>query len=102
MKANGWFRGVAFVATTAFLWTIVVSVSPGLHQRIHADQNRGDHTCAVTFVRAGSYDYPVAPALGSVVNLHQEFAQLPELKPAWVPSPFLNAAVFEHAPPSCS
>ena len=100
LARSGWARGsVAAAAAVAFLWAAALSVSPALHQRVHSDAKLVDHSCAVTFVRSGSYDHP-ATALPSVApNLPKEFATLPELVSSWVRSPFLGAAIFEHAPP---
>jgi hypothetical protein len=100
MRANGSFRCAASAAIAAFAWAIVVSAWPGLHDRIHPDQNRGEHSCIVTVVRAGSCHHAAAPTLVSIAEPATEFATLPELTPCWVASPFLNAAVFEHAPPA--
>jgi len=102
MRANGWFRCVAISATAAFLWTIAVSASPGLHQRIHGDQHRVDHSCAATFVRSGSYHHAAVPTLSRVGQLTEAFGPLLELTSHWVASPFLCSAVFEHAPPHLS
>ena len=85
----------------AFLWTLALGVAPGLHERIHADQ-QPDHSCAVTFVRTGSCHHAPTTALDSFANVAVQFATVPELTPCWVPSPFLTAAIFEHAPPSYS
>jgi hypothetical protein len=92
---------VAVVATAAFLWTLALSASPLLHQRIHSDANRIDHACAVTFVTAGNVDHaPVALLIKAPVPL-DEFT-IPELTPLWVGPLFLLASVFEHAPPANS
>jgi hypothetical protein len=96
-------RGRAFVAAftgAAFLWTLVLSVSPQLHERIHRDANRVDHSCAVTFVASGNYNHcPVAPLVNAPVLVAQ-FSTIPALTPQWVESPFLHASIFEHAPPA--
>jgi hypothetical protein len=99
MRANGWFRCVACAATAAFVWTIAVSASPVLHQRIHPDKSRADHSCAVIFVRSGTCHHVAAAGVSSVVNLGNEFTTLAEISAQPVPSAFLSAAIFEHAPP---
>jgi hypothetical protein len=101
MKANGWFRWVAFAVSAGFFWTIAVSVSPGLHERIHTDLTRGNHSCAVTFVRGGNCHHVATPPFSAPVDLVEQFARLSELSPCWVASP-LSAAIFEHAPPFAS
>jgi len=94
------FRGwVAGLAGAAFVWTLALAVSPGLHARVHSGQNRADHDCAVTFVRAGSYEYSTTPRIAHVANFSAEFTKVSDVARRWVPSPFLCGAVFEHAPP---
>jgi hypothetical protein len=93
----------AFVATflcLAFLWTLALSASPQLHQRVHRDANRGDHVCAVTMVNSGNYDHsPAAPLVSTPAPIDQ-FSPTSALTPQWVQPPFLVASVFEHAPPT--
>jgi hypothetical protein len=43
--------------SAAFLWMLMLGVSPRLHARVHSDANRIEHACAVTFVTSGSYNY---------------------------------------------
>ena len=60
-------HGRAFVATcvgAAFLWALALSVSPQLHQCIHADANRAEHSCAVTAIASGNCDHVTYPPLG--------------------------------------
>jgi hypothetical protein len=96
-------RGRAFVAVltgTAFLWTLVLSDSPQLHERIHRDANRVDHSCAVTLIASGNFNHcPVAPLVTAPVPVAQ-FSVVSALTPKWVESPFLGGSVFEHAPPA--
>jgi hypothetical protein len=100
MRQNALRRCVAVVAGVAFLWTVALTVAPRLHQRVHGGESRGDHSCAVTFLRSGSYHHAAAPAFRVVAHFTAKFAILPELTSCWVPSPFLGAAIFEHGPPS--
>jgi hypothetical protein len=93
----------AFIATfisAAFFWTLLLSVSPQLHARIHADANRGDHTCAVTLVATGSYDHAAQPTLISAPDFVFQFERIPALSSTWVRPLFLNAHLFAHAPPA--
>lgn len=97
-------RGHAFTAvfiSAAFLWTLALSVSPQLHERIHRDANRIEHTCAVTFVTSGTYDYSAPPAIVPATAA-SVFAPVADLNSIWVSSPFLRASIFEHAPPANS
>jgi len=103
MKSSATTRAfVGVLASAAFLWTLVLSVSPQLHERIHPDANRVDHSCAVTFAASGSFNHsPVAP-LVSAPPLVDQFSPISALTPQWVESLFLVASIFEHAPPAHS
>src|SRR5205085_2505523 len=92
---------VAAVISAAFLWTLALSASPQLHERIHPDANRVDHACAVTFVASGNFNHAPVSILISASAPIGEFAT-PELPPCWVGPLFLLASVFEHAPPANS
>jgi len=98
-------HGRAFVAVcvfAAFLCALALSASPQLHQRVHSDANRVEHTCAVTMIASGSYDHSAhAPLVSAPVEAVQ-FSKIPALSPCWVQSPFLGACIFEHAPPAHS
>jgi hypothetical protein len=95
-------RGRAFVAgfvSAAFLWALALGASPHLHQRVHPDSNRAEHSCAVTMVASGSYNYSGHGALVTAPVPAVQFSKIPALTPRWVQSPFLGASIFEHAPP---
>jgi hypothetical protein len=92
---------VAVLASAAFLWTLALSASPQLHERIHPDANRVDHTCAVTFVASGNFNHaPVSILISAPAPIAE--SAIPELTPCWVGPLFLLASVFEHAPPANS
>ena len=91
---------VAVVASAAFLWTLALTVSPQLHERIHRDANRIDHSCAVTFIASGKFNHSASPQLVSAPAVIDQFCSIPALTPQWVESPFLGASIFEHAPPA--
>jgi hypothetical protein len=94
--------GGSFIAafiSAGFLWTLALSASPQLHQRVHPDANRADHNCAATMIASGSYDHAAHPPLVSADALVRQFSKVPALTPCWVQSPFLGACIFEHAPP---
>jgi hypothetical protein len=96
-------RGRAFVAgfvSAAFLWALALSASPHLHQLVHPDANRADHSCAVTMVASGSCNFSGHAPLVSAPIPVVEFSKIPALTPCWVQSPFLGASIFEHAPPA--
>jgi hypothetical protein len=91
---------VAIFVSTAFLWALALSASPQLHQRVHKDANRAEHSCAVTMIASGSYDHAAHPPLVSVPVPSVHFSKIPALTPQWVESPCLGACIFEHAPPA--
>lgn len=95
----------AFIATfisAAFFWTLLLSVSPQLHQRIHADANRGDHTCAVTLVATGNYDHAAHPPPIRAPQPSVQFSKIAALSSTWVQALFFSAHIFAHAPPAHS
>jgi hypothetical protein len=96
-------RGRAFVAgfvSATFLWALALSASAQLHQRVHPDANRAEHSCAVTMVASGSYTFSGHAPLVSAPIPAIQFSRIPALTPCWVQSPFLGASIFEHAPPA--
>ena len=102
MKSSAILRAsMAIFASAAFLWTLTLSASPQLHERVHPDANQVEHTCAATFVASGSYDHaPIALLISAPVPLGAY--DIPTLSPRWIQPVFLIAAVFEHAPPTLS
>src|SRR5437762_4575130 len=93
---------VAALLSAGFLWAFALSASPQLHQRVHSDANRVEHTCAVIMIASGSYDHAAHPPLVSAPIQAHQFSKIPALIPCWVQSPFLGARIFEHAPPAHS
>ena len=97
--------GRAFVAVfvfVAFLWALALSASPQLHQRVHPDADRAEHSCAVTMVASGSYDHSADVPVISAPTPAAQFSKIPVLTPLWVQSSYLGACIFEHAPPAGS
>ena len=102
MFARSTNRGRTCVATcviTIFAWVLALSVSPQLHQRIHADGNRSDHTCAATLIATGSYEHAAQPPLINAPHPVGQFGVALALSSTWVQPLFLNAHLFAHAPP---
>jgi hypothetical protein len=91
---------VAAFVSIGFFWALALSASPQLHQRVHKDANRVEHSCAVTMIASGSYDHSVQVPLVSALVPAIQFSEIPALTPCWVQSPFLGACIFEHAPPA--
>jgi hypothetical protein len=86
-------------AAIAFLWALTLGVSPELHQRVHPDANRVDHSCVATLVSAGQLHHSTPAPLVVVPIPHSQPVSIPVLLSTWVASPFLSASIFEHAPP---
>jgi hypothetical protein len=100
-RSNSYGRAiVAAFVSVGFLWTLALSASSQLHQRIHPDANRVEHNCAATMITSGSYDHAAHPPLVSAPAAVVQFSKIPALTPCWVESPFLGASINEHAPPA--
>ena len=84
----------------SFFLALVFAVAPQLHERIHPDAATAQHECAVTLIASGKYQQSDAPVLVSAPQPAAQFAKIPALHPVWVAAPFLDASVFEHAPPA--
>ena len=98
-------RGRAFIAifvSAAFFWTLALSVCPQLHQFVHADANRVEHSCAATMIASGSYDHAAHPPLVSAPDFALQFSKILALSSTWVQPLFLAAHIFAHAPPAHS
>jgi hypothetical protein len=98
-------RRRAFVAScvfVAFLWTVALNASLQLHQRVHPDANRVEHSCAVTMIASGTYNHAPHVPLVSAQIPPVQFSKILALAPCGVQSPFLDACIFEHAPPAHS
>jgi hypothetical protein len=93
---------VASGSIVALFFAIALSVSPQLHERFHPDAKQSQHECAVTLIAGGNYHHAApAPPVAAPVAVVQ-FSHIPALNPSWVPSLFLGACIFEHAPPQHS
>jgi hypothetical protein len=90
---------VHFGLIGAFLFANALSVSPQLHERVHPDANQSNHECAITLIAAGNYHHATADPLIGIPAPAIKFYDLATLDSTWVPSPFLGASIFEHAPP---
>jgi hypothetical protein len=96
-------RSLPFVAafvSAAFLWTLALGALPRLHERVHADATRADHSCAVTLIASASIEHSPCDPLVSAPAPSLHFSVTPALDSQWVQSPFLGASIFEHAPPA--
>ena len=92
---------VAGFISVVFLWALALSASPQLHQQLHPDADRVEHSCAVTIIDPGGYNHVPHLLLISLPLPTIQLSKIPALTPQWVESPFLGARIFEHAPPPC-
>src|SRR6185295_20168433 len=91
----------AFVASgllPAFLCILALAASPQLHARFHPDAGSTNHECAVALIAPGKCEQADAPPLFVAAPPAACFEKIPALAPARVPTPFLGARIFEHAP----
>ncbi len=86
----------------ALTFALALLVSPQLHELVHTDAAQSQHECVVTLVATGSFHHVSAPPITIAPASLSEFSSLPALSSVWVPSPFLNGRIFEHAPPHYS
>jgi hypothetical protein len=91
---------IAICVSAAFLCALALGASPQLHQCVHKDANRVEHSCAATMIASGNYDHAAHPPLVSAPLASIHFSKIPALTPHWIQSPFLGASIFEHAPPA--
>jgi hypothetical protein len=91
---------VAGFVFAAFVWALALSVSPQLHQRVHTDANRAEHSCAVTAITSGTYEHAAHPALVSAPQPRLEFSKTAVLCSVRVQPLSLCAHIFAHAPPT--
>jgi hypothetical protein len=92
---------VAAFLSLAFLWVLALSVSPQLHERVHADAGQAGHSCAVTFISAGNYEHVASQPVVAAERPTFGQAIFRPLTTVSV-SLFAGAALLEHAPPAHS
>src|SRR5215831_15482501 len=68
----------------AFFWALALSASPQLHQRVHADAKRVEHSCAVTLITSGSFEHAAHPAPVSAPQPEIGFSKAEALSGVWV------------------
>jgi hypothetical protein len=93
---------VAAVLFAAFCWTLLGSVSPQFHARIHADANDVKHVCAMTLIASGSYEHAAQLPVISSPQVDSSFSPSAALTTICVTPLFLRAHIFAHAPPAHS
>lgn len=93
---------IAGFVFAALFWAFALSASPQLHQRVHGDSNRVEHSCAVTLIASGSYEHAAQPPLVIAPQPKIGFTKTAITKCVWVQPLFLCAHIFAHAPPAHS
>jgi hypothetical protein len=93
-------RVLALSIFAAFALANVLAAAPTLHEKI--DGSSAAHECVVTLIATGKYENAQPPQLIFAPELVAQFSKIPVLNPSWVAAPFLNASIFEHAPPVIS
>ena len=85
---------VAIFVSAAFLWMLVLGVSPQLHSRVHSDANRVEHTCAVTFATSGNYTHSPPALVIGVPIAFSEFSEIPVLNSSLGSAPLVRRSHF--------
>jgi hypothetical protein len=97
-----WFGGIAvLLLLLAIVLMLGLSVAPNLHERLHPTA-ASLHECAVTLIASGSCHYSAVAPEVSGPGTAVQCSKTSVLNLFWVPSPFLGASIFEHAPPADS
>jgi hypothetical protein len=95
-------RSMAIMAAgfiSLFLFTLVLSAIPQLHERIHSS-NGSNHECAVTLLASGNYQHTVSDTIAIAPPPATAFAHV-SFRFQLV-SPRLEFSLLEHAPPALS
>ncbi len=100
-KHKAWQRSLILALALHFLLGLAMTASPWLHERLHHEANDDQHECLVAVMHSGGTDGTViAPVLAPDFHPAPEFVPVAERHSSEIPSIFLRARVFEHAPPS--
>lgn len=100
-------KGVAFRAAiaagslAAFLFALVLSTTPQLHEQFHGASGAANHECAATLLASGSYQFtPTTPISLAPPVPPKAFVQFLASIP--LVSAHLEFSLLEHAPPALS
>jgi hypothetical protein len=103
--SNG--KGVAFRAAiaagslAAFLFALVLSATPQLHEQLHGATGVGNHECAATLLASGNFQHtPLATISLAPTAPPKIFVQTVSCFP--LVSSYLAFSLLEHAPPANS
>ncbi len=85
----------------AFLFTLVLSATPQLHERIHQAAATANHQCAVTLLTSGSCEHAAYAAVATAPNPAPSTPTF-----SYDGTQFVSAraefSLLEHAPPAIS
>jgi hypothetical protein len=84
----------------AFLFALVLSAAPQLHERIHQPSG-ATHECAVTLLTAGNYEQTPCDAI-AIAPRPPKPASAPFHRHFQLVSERLDFSLLEHAPPALS
>lgn len=91
---------MAAAFASLFLFTLVLSAIPQLHERVHSSSSTANHECAVTLLNSGNCQHTVSDTIAiapppAAVFAHVSFRfQLVSAR--------LEFSLLEHAPPALS
>jgi hypothetical protein len=97
-------RSIAILAAAffgLFLFTLVLSALPQLHERIHASSGAANHECAVTLLTSGNYQHTPLAAI-SVAPPPPPKVFVPAPASFLLVTAHLEFSLLEHAPPANS
>jgi hypothetical protein len=98
--AKAWQNAFACLLTAHLLIVVALAASPRLHQLLHHGADHGDHECAVTMMISGGTDGSCgSPVFDANAIFPIAFGSRPDMHSRDVAPLFLDAHVFEHAPP---
>ncbi len=100
-------KGVAFrtaIATgslAAFLFALVLSSTPQLHEQFHGATSSANHECAATLLASGNYQHTPTVAISLAPPAPPKIFVQP-LSSSPLVSAYLAFSLLEHAPPANS
>jgi hypothetical protein len=101
-RARAFRAWVGAGSVAAFLFALTLAAAPGLHEHFHADAAQAHHECAVTVIGSGKFQLTGAALAVAAPAAVVQTATVAPLHPVWVPSLFLRACIYAHAPPARS
>ncbi|MEY2561291.1 MAG: hypothetical protein QOG51_1706 [Verrucomicrobiota bacterium] len=96
-------RSIAIMAAgfiSLFLFTLVLSAIPQLHERIHSSSGATNHECAVTLLTSGNYQHSGSDTIAIAPPPATAFAHV--FSRFELVRPRLEFSLLEHAPPAIS